>query len=350
MRFHALLSAAVPVLFACSSGSPSGGSGMSETTGMGSDGAATSSEASGDAGAAALPDCFGTPRNGEGRCEAELIADNLAPPSGVVFGFAASHGVAFVGTSAGLVRVSSPNQKESVSDALASGVVTAGEYLAWSSYGSIQVAKPSDPRAARPLPHFAFDRLLAARGKYLVVSSGNSLMRVDATADGPATTLVGSVWADLSHAAVDDTNVYYFSRSDATASAVSRVPLAGGTPQLVAALDKNDAGGSFLAVSSSTLFFRTDAGLRALSKTVREAPKLLVPGELTDLVADVDGSGVFWTTRTGSIGRIYRADANGTNQRLLAELPFEWANLTVDETALYILDGKQRTLYRLPKR
>ena len=103
-------------------------------------------------------------------------------------------------------------------------------------------------------------------------------------------------------------------------------------------------------MTSSSVFFRTDAGVRSVSKTVRQAPKLVAAGKTAAVTADVDGSGAFWATTIGTIGHIYRADADGTNPRLLAELPFSaQTSLTTDETALYILDPTARTLYRLPK-
>jgi hypothetical protein len=353
MRIHGLLAAVFPLLVACSSGTeassgPGGGDGLA---GLGGAAGASGDGASGEGGstAAPLPDCFGEPRNAAGRCEATLLADGLASPGDFAFAVAAARGTAFVATTAGLVRVSAPNEKTTLDD-VAYRVVVAGDYVAWTGAGNqIKVADLSNPGASRVLSDFGADEL-GTNGTYLLArkSATSELLRIDPSAELPTARLVAAV---PRVADGDATHAYYFSASYVHGSDVSRVPIDGGTPQLLASLSGDDeAYGAYLAVSTSTVFFTTPAGLRSVSKTTRGAPSLLAAGKVPALVADSDRSAVFWATTAGTIGRIYRADADGKSSRLLAELPMRSVKLAVDETALYILDFVEGSLYRLPKR
>jgi hypothetical protein len=230
------------------------------------------------------------------------------------------------------------------------GVAAAGENLAWVTVERTIFAAPlGDPRAKRVLDGVPYATLVAGRGNHLLAIADSHLWHIDVTGAKPATSLMAV--PALVSTAVDETHAYYFNRSDGPGTAISRVPLTGGSEQLVASLDgEEEANGNDVAVTTSTVFFRTNAGVRAVSKTERQAPKLVAAGKTAAVTADVDGSGAFWATTSGTIGRLYRADADGTNPRLLAELPFSArTRLTTDETALYVLDPTARTLYRLPK-
>lgn len=353
MRKLSLIAAALHFLGACSAGT--GGAGTSDAPTQGPDSAATPGAPGGSGEATsgeALPDCFGEPRNAEGRCDAVLLAEDLHAQATSVFAVAAAQGTAYVATMAGLVSVPAPGVKTVIAAVPAFDLAVAGDRLAWQSVDTLEVSKLSEPGVFVPLIKANLCCSLGTNGKYVFAreSITGRLLRLDPSAATPATTLVGVV-PDGPQLDGDDTHAYYFSARTSRHCAVSRVAVDGGTPQLLASLDgESEGAGSALAVSQSTVFFVTRAGLRSVSKAKPAAPALVAAERIEGLVADTDRQAIFWGTTAGSIGRIYRADAEGRNMRLLAELPLQSIAFAVDETALYILDAEQGSLHRLPKR
>ncbi|MDB5216239.1 MAG: hypothetical protein JWO86_4166 [Myxococcaceae bacterium] len=355
MRIHVFLAASLALLAACSAGS-AGSPPLEKSTESAPDngGPDASGQSTGrPVDASSTTDCFGQPRNAEGRCDATLLADGLGTNHVLfrVWATAAAKGSVYVGTDDGLFRIAKPNQTEKLSADEIFEVAIAGGYLAWISTGSsVNVAKLSDATTVTAPAQLKSPRSLVSNGKYLFACDDKlTLVRLDPSAQTPATPLVSYV-PEGCRAVADDDYAYYLSTSYIHGTAVSRVPVGGGTPRLLASLaSDSEANGSHIAVTSTTVFFDTDAGLRSVSKTAPAAPTLLTAGRIAALTADADGSAVFWGTTEGTIARIYRADADGNNAHVLTELPLSDVALVADETALYITDRVQGSVYRLPK-